>query len=85
MNRSPTVPRTPLGERITSARSASLQAQDPLTWHLCYYWLNLCTIGILLGKHAHIMAAVVKEQHERIADRALKDQIDQIGGLPTEK
>lgn len=72
--RAPTVSGTPLGEPITNQASALLKAEDPLTWHL-RYWLNLGTIGNVIGAEAILMQVIINEELHKIADRAFQTQI----------
>lgn len=66
-------PHTPLGEPMNQA-SASVQAEDPLGWHLLY-WLSIEVVARIRGEDPLLMAARIEFEHDNIADPAFKTQL----------
>lgn len=72
----PTASQTPLGGLLNEA-AASLRAKDPFTW-LLFYWLNISTVGTIRGQDPDLLALRIEMEHEKIADPALRAQIQRV-------
>ncbi|MCJ1469431.1 hypothetical protein MMC07_008064 [Pseudocyphellaria aurata] len=62
--------RTPLGGPMDRLSAAAL-AHDPVTWHR-RYWLDIYTVGILLGEDPWLMLLRVEIELNKITDDAIK-------------